>query len=242
MDRFEHFSANFCGRGRLRFDEISSYFHTQGILNDTSIKAQISKWTAQGKLSRVEKGVYEMTDGSREMFRFFTDEKQRRLTEIFIGRYPELKCSVWHSGDLNRLAVHQHFRTFYIFETEADVIDETFYLFRDNGVEVYVAHDGEMIHRYMYDSDNPVVIKKLLSRSPLTHKDSIPHPAIEKVMVDIRADISLFDFFQRADFVDIYKRCFDDYVVNTTKLLNYAERRGCRQKIESLLEIYHIKK
>ena len=96
-------------------------------------------------------------------------------------------------------------------------------------------YDGDILQRYMYNVENPIVIKRLVSRSPLVRNDGILHPALEKVLVDICSDRTLFDFVQGTELGNIYAYALRSYVVNITKLLNYADRRKIRPEIESII-------
>lgn len=235
MNRTTQFRDHFHGYEEITLKEIYSYFHEQEKLNDNNIKVLLSRWTARNILSRVKKGVYKLTDNDSVPFRCTSDKLQKQMAELFMEHYPELKYSVWGSGELNRLTVHQHFRPFYIFETEIDVLEPVFYLFKERKLDVFMSNDGNILQRYMYNLDNPVVLKKLVSRSPLTHDDVLVHPALEKILVDICSDRTLFDFLQGDEVSNIYHNVFKSYPINLTKLLNYAERRNIKTKVESLL-------
>ena len=235
MNRIEHFKEHFKGHREISLNEIFGYFYSKGKTNDKSIRALLSRWTAQDILSRVKKGVYELTDERKRLYKFSADTVQKKTAKLFEAQYPELKYSVWNTDSLNCLMVHQHFASFYLFETEADVQENVFYLFKEHKINVFMADDESILQRYMYDAKEPVVIKKLVSRSPLTRKDKISHPTLEKILVDIFIDQSLFNFAQGAELINIYNKAFYSYVINITKLLGYADRRKAKESISNFI-------
>jgi hypothetical protein len=236
MNRITHFKGHFKDHKKISLDEISKYFDSQGKTNEKSVRSLLSKWIAEGILSRIKKGVYELADDkNKEPYKPLADKVEKKVARLFEEQYPELKYSVWNTGSLNRLMVHQHFSSFYLFEIEADVQDSVFYLFKEHKINVFMADDESILQRYMYDTKEPIVLKKLVSRSPLTRRDKISHPTLEKILVDIFIDQSLFNFAQGVELSNIYNKVFDSYVINITKLLGYADRRKAKDGIRNFI-------
>lgn len=236
MNRIDGFITNFRGCKEISLEDIFEYFHAQGKNNDKSIRSLITRWTKQGILSRVKKGTYVIQDERKKLFKLSADKTQKELVEIFQDKFPELKYAVWNTSSLNNLMVHQHFSSFYIFETESDILESLFYMFKDNGANAFIANDEDILQRYMYDAVDPVVIKRLITRSPVAKKEGITHPTLEKILVDVFTDRSLFNFAQGAELVNIYTQAFNKYVVNITKLLNYADRRKAKEEIATFIK------
>lgn len=235
MNRATQFRNHFSRYDEIPLKEIYDYFHEQENLNDDNIKVLLSRWTARNILFRVKKGIYKLADKGYVPFRLSSDKLQKQIAELFCEQYPELKYSVWNTGALNRLTVHQHFNSFYVFETDADILENVFYMFKEQNLDVFMLYDGDILQRYMYNVENPIVIKRLVSRSPLVRNDGVLHPALEKVLVDIYSDSTLFDFVQGSELENIYANALRSYMVNITKLLSYADRRKIRPEIESII-------
>lgn len=235
MNRATQFRNHFSRYDEIPLKEIYDYFHEQENLNDDNIKVLLSRWTARNILFRVKKGIYKLADKGYVPFRLSSDKLQKQMAELFCEQYPELKYSVWNTGALNRLTTHQHFNSFYVFETDADILESVFYMFKEWNLDVFMLYDGDILQRYMYNVENPIVIKRLVSRSPLVRNDGVLHPALEKVLVDICSDRTLFDFVQGTELGNIYANALRSYVVNITKLLSYADRRKIRPEIESII-------
>jgi hypothetical protein len=131
--------------------------------------------------------------------------------------------------------IHQPFDSYYIFETESDILDSVFFLFKDNGYNAFITPDENTINKYINGVDNAIIIKKLVTRSPIAQKDTIFYPTIEKILVDIFIDQTFFQFAQGTELANIYNESFRIFAVNLTKLLNYAERRKAKEGIVAFI-------
>lgn len=235
MNRIDNFIEEFRNHKEISLKEIFDYFYSQDMTNDKSITALLSRWTKQGILFRVKRGGYVLTNERKKLFKLSADKTEKRLAKIFETKYPELKYVVWHTDCLNRLMIHQHFSPFYIFETESEILESVFYLFKDNKLNVFMGGNEDDLQMYMYNTDNPIILRKLISRSPLVKKEKVSHPEIEKILVDIFIDRKLFNFIQDSELDHIYNAVFEDYVVNISKLLNYADRRKAKVNIQNYI-------
>ncbi len=80
-----------------------------------------------------------------------------------------------------------------------------------------------------------ILVKPIISESPVFEEDGILIPELEKLLVDHVADkefASLPDAAIRREF----QRAFELYPVNTSRLLRYAGRKGKKEEIRELVE------
>ena len=87
--------------------------------------------------------------------------------------------------------------------------------------------------RYISGSD-AIIIRPLISESPLQLVEGINTPTIEKVLVDIVGDVE-FSFLQGSEINYVYTTIFERHNVNKKKLLRYASRRGRKEEVEKLI-------
>jgi hypothetical protein len=81
------------------------------------------------------------------------------------------------------------------------------------------------MERYISEGDDAVVIKPAISRSPIQLVKKIPVPTLEKILVDIFCDETIFYFYKGTELINIYNYALKKYAINFTVLLNYAGRR-----------------
>ena len=124
-------------------------------------------------------------------------------------------------------------------ETNRDAVETIFNLLKDNGKTVYLKPDKNLIYHYIDLGEQAFFIKPLISESPLQIIDDIPSPTIEKILVDIHKDKDFF-YLQGAESNYIFENAFNLFIINETKLLRYASRRGIREVINSQLNLLKL--
>ena len=82
---------------------------------------------------------------------------------------------------------------------------------------------------------NAIILKKLITKSPIQTIDDVPTVTLEKVIVDIYSEKKLFEAFQGSELLHIINNAVEKYAINTKTLLNYANRRSKREEIEVYL-------
>ena len=81
------------------------------------------------------------------------------------------------------------------------------------------------------------VVKTINVDTPLFKKksDVFCYPRLETLLVDIIADKFLFDLYS-SEIENIYKNALKKYAIKINRLLRYADKKGVKAKIMSLLE------
>jgi hypothetical protein len=106
--------------------------------------------------------------------------------------------------------------------------------------------DEKTIDLYIAESEQPVIIKKLLTRAPLSKKTEknikFYIPTIEKILVDLFTEEMLFYSVQGSELMHIYETAISRYTINFTKLFSYAKRRGREQDIKQFItnHMFHL--
>ena len=106
-------------------------------------------------------------------------------------------------------------------------------------MDPYLNPDETVITLYISESANPVIIKKMITRSPIQKQKekriNIYLPMLEKILVDLFADDRIFYYYQGSELINIYKNAIKKYTLNYTKLFSYARRRERELEIKRFL-------
>ena len=108
--------------------------------------------------------------------------------------------------------------------------------------------DDKLINFYIAESNSPVVIKKLITRSPISKRTekrvTLYTPLLEKILVDIFSEEKLFSYLQGSELIHIYKNALSNYTINFTKLFSYAKRRERENDIRQFMtnHMHHLVK
>jgi len=163
-----------------------------------------------------------------------------KLTRKMLEKYQEIKYCIWETDWLNEFSLHQSSKRILIIEIEKDFVESLYYHLKDNfNHDLYVNPDNKVIDFYISESNYPVIIKKLITRSPIgkriENKVKLSTPLLEKMLVDLYIEEKLFYFCQGSELVHIYENAIKNYTINFTKLFSYAKRREREKEIKSFI-------
>ena len=193
----------------------------------------VSQQQIKNGASVVQTGFYR----PNRTFMPLIDEGIQSLNAVLTKDFPLLDNCIWTTEWLNQWTIHQNVRAYTIIEVEDDACESVFYHLRDKGFKnVFLKPDALLMERYVSDAENPIIIQKLLGRSPLIsvkidNTASVTVPKLEKILVDIYCDSVLFAAYKGHEQDQIFKRVFKNYAVDLTTFLAYAERRKRKTQI-----------
>lgn len=172
-----------------------------------------------------------------------------KLTKKLNYRFEDVKYCIWETNLLNEFSQHQSSKRILIIETKRDFLDSFFYELKEiyKG-DVFLTPDKKTINFYVAESIQPIVIKRLITRSPISKrtekKIKFYTPLLEKILVDVFAEDKLFYYSQGSELVHIFENALKSYDINFTKLLSYAKRRERYTDIKMFLSnnMHHLVK
>lgn len=164
-----------------------------------------------------------------------------KISKILSENFNNTTYSIWSTEWLNEFAQHQSGKKLIIIEVEKQMETSVFYTLRDSlKQEIFITPDEKVIDFYISESKTPVIVKKLITRSPI-NKNIVNNrilftPQLEKILVDLYAEDKLLYFYQGSELIHIYENAIKDYTINFTKLLSYAKRREKETEIKQFLK------
>lgn len=120
-----------------------------------------------------------------------------------------------------------------IVEVEKEATQSVFYFLKELNYPVFIEPTEEILEKYLPTDKEAIIIKSLVSESPLQELNNVKTVTIEKLLVDIFSDTVVFTAQQGAELSTIFNTVFDKYTVNQSKILRYASRR---RKKEAFIE------
>ena len=163
-----------------------------------------------------------------------------KIAHELTEKFTEVQFCIWETAWLNEFTQHLTSKSILFIEIEKGFEESLFYELKDSiHKEVFLNPDENTINLYIAESNQPVIIKNLLTRAPLskrTEKKLKFHtPALEKILVDLFAEERLFYFLQGSDLISIFENAFTRYSINFTRLFSYAKRRKREQAIKQFI-------
>ena len=189
-------------------------------------------------IKSIKRGLY--TISYKPKYKPVLSSELIKLTKKVQEKFQDVKYCIWETDWLNEFSQHQTSKRTLIIEIEKDFVESLYYYLKDTFKhDLYLNPDNKAIEFYISESDFPVVIKKLITRSPIgkrtENKLKVSTPLLEKILVDLFAGEKLFYFYQGSELMHIYENAINNYTINFTKLFSYARRREREQEIKSFI-------
>lgn len=148
---------------------------------------------------------------------------------------PHAELSIAHTTWFNEFMVHQVFRTYLIIEVEKGATTTVFNRLSEWGKRAFLNPTREVFEYYIANTEDPIIIKPLISESPLTELENIKAATLEKLLVDCVSDTVVYGA-QHQEVSGIFESAMKKYALNLSKLKRYAGRRNKMEEINELLK------
>lgn len=189
-------------------------------------------------IKTLKRGLYTISYKSRYMPSFSLEllKVAKKINE----KYDKVKYCIWDTEWLNEFSQHQASKRIQIIEIEKEFVESLYYHLKDNfKFDLYLNPDEKVIEFYISESTYPIIIKKLITRSPVKivkkNKVKLAIPHLEKILVDLYSEEKLFYFYQGFELRHIYENAIANYTIDFTRLFSYAKRRKKENEIKSYL-------
>lgn len=182
-----------------------------------------------GKLRRIGRGLY--STQTKTAYSIKASKKVRSLYRSLHKDFPFADFCLY-DGLLLMPLLHDLSpnSTIYI-ETNRDVMESVFnHLGQKYQGRLFLAPTKEMTSKYIDLAQENIIIKPLITESPLTEDDGVPMPTLEKILVDTRVDADFF-YLHGYENLEMLRTAIAHYDVNQTRLLRYADRRNEKENI-----------
>jgi len=146
-----------------------------------------------------------------------------------------LDICIWSTQWVGQWMLHVPGTFETIIEVEKDSEENVFYFVSESRNNVFINPKRELLNRYAKSSEPVIIIKNLVTGSPLQKKDNVQIPTIEKIIVDLIADKELYSTYQGRDLDSILENAFKYNTINEDKLFRYAKRRKKVDTVKNLI-------
>lgn len=218
---------------RISIDELRNYFKkTDPAIPDSTIRWRIHDLVSQSVLSRIGHGLYTLS--SVKQYEPDLSAKVLRIARFIHKDFPTTAYCSWDSGMINEFAQHISANPFILVDVERDVAESVFYRLKDQFKGVFLRPEESLIQNILPDFQWPIVVRYLTTESPISLVKNISTVSIEKLLADIFCDME-FNYLAGSECRSIFTNAYYKYLVNESKLLRYAARKGRREDLQTYL-------
>lgn len=202
--------------------------------SNNTINIYLSRLKKEGIINAPSRGIYEMN--SKTLFQPNISNDLRRIFNKVKREFPYITLCVWDTVWLNDFMRHQPFKHYIVLEVEKDASESVFTFLTETMKNVFFNPGEEIFDRYIRNHDEVLIVKNVVSESPLLEKEKIVIPTLEKLLVDMLIDTALFSA-QQNEKEFIMKSAMEKVTLNELKMRRYAIRRNREKEINELLNI-----
>lgn len=182
-----------------------------------------------GKLRRIGRGLY-----SSQMKTAYNIKASKKVRSLFRSLHKEFPFADFclYDGSLLAPLLHDLSPNSAIYiETNRDVMESVFNrMIQKYQGRLFLAPTKEMTSKYIDLEQENIIIKPLITESPLTEDNGVPMPTLEKLLVDTRVDADFF-YLHGYENMEMLRTAIAHFDVNQTRLLRYADRRNEKENI-----------
>ena len=216
----------------------SFYLSIEPNIKLTTINWRIYKLVQSGIISRVGRGKFKF--GKSKIYIPEVSSKMKSIYKKLKKEFPYSKTCIWNSSSLNEFMIHQPGRFYLIIEVEKEATLSVFYFLREFYQPVFFEPTNDILNKYLPVDKEAIIIKPLVSESPVQNTNGIDTVSIEKLLVDIFCDGVVFSAQQGAEMQTIFNEALSKYSVNQNRMLRYASRRRKKESFQEYLNTFQI--
>lgn len=232
---YSHFADSSTFSVKDLFDFIKTDFPD---VAEKTISWKINQLKTKGILTHISRGIYSLS--KKAAFIPELSPNLRRIYNKVKKELPFINLCIWDSRWFNEFMVHQLFKYHIVVEVEKEATDSVFNTITDFNKNVFLKPDAEIFRRYIINHQEVIIVKPMISESPLQVFDGIKVPCLEKLLIDCLIDTDLFAA-QQDELDNIYQSVFNKYLINTNKIRRYARRRDRVTEFDNKINSLNIK-
>jgi len=215
-------------------DIVDFYRTTDEQIKPTTIHWRIYLLVQKGVLQRVGRGKFRF--GKPTTYLPEITPKLKSLYNKIRKDFPYSLVCVWYTSVFNEFMQHLMGKFYYLIEVEKDASEAVFYSLKERNLSVFLNPNQSILDKYTPENKDIYIVKTLISEAPTQRIDGICTISIEKMLVDIFCDETLFAAQQGAEMRTIFNEVLSKYTINQSKMLRYADRRKRKIDLNNYLE------
>lgn len=206
---------------------------------DPEINPQTLSWRLydlkrKNFIQEIRRGMY--TVSQKMNYKPFVNERMKEIFKTVSELFDEVKIVIWSTSWINNFSLHQTFHNYIILEAASDVTESLFFKMKEMQIaNVFLKPDQELLSKYAFGEQESVIIKNLITKSPIQKLEGINFPTLKKILVDLFSDEKTFYSYQGHELKEIFRNAIQRYPINYTKLFHYARRRGKEIEVQNYL-------
>ena len=216
-------------------DDIVSFIEELGgSASRKTVVWNVNDLVRHGKATRFGRGIYGFFP--KPQFQQPLSEQAQAACSMLRDKFKYLIVTVTDTGALGQFMNLQPFSAVVVLETKESAAGAVLSALRKDGLEACSKKDFSTFERYI-SSPRYFVVRPELSVNPkLPQRANIRAANLEKILVDLVCDETIYGQYQGEELLNIYKNATESFAVNYSQLLKYAAARKKKAPVLEMLK------
>lgn len=208
-------------------DDLWNWISTKAKYSRNTVTCLLYRLVETGNIIRVEKGRY-VKAANKTVFKIEPTNEEIALVKKIKDKYPFAPLCIYNGAALSPLQHHLSANNITYIETDRSAVESIFNYLREDDDKVWLAPDSDFVYKYIDLAKGGLIVKPLVTESPVQTVNGVTTPTLEKLLVDITKDPD-FTYLQGTEAKRMLENADSMYVINKSRLNRYARRRGIKQ-------------
>lgn len=223
-------------RGPFRRKDLSAWLGEKSIPVGSGLQTQLDRLVASGRLIKTGWGKYRLSDSAKPRLQLALKPETKELAQYLKKRYPLADFCVWDAASVIPFMLHVPNIKMVIVDVER-LLEQSFPdAIREKYPNMMVLPNPTKEEFIKFGSTRDcIILHTLTTEAPIDTFEGLSVPTAEKMLVDIFLNPE-FEFLRGSELTRIYQEVFSDFDISRSRLLRYARRRYCEEKIQHLID------
>lgn len=224
--RIQDLKNRFENRDAFSQDELHEFYKEfDPDLKRSTLRWRIYELKKKNVLKSIKRGWYSLH--KKKAWKPSIPEDLRELYQSISNKFPYLTVCVWSTRWLLEFGHHLPVGYLNLIDTGKETEESVFNFLREEfRIPVLLKPTEKEIHAYLDWNRDHLIVRALISQSPLMEIDGVTVPKLEKIIIDLYSDDKLFEVFRGRELQIVYQNLFDQFSINQSTLTRYAMRRN----------------
>ena len=211
-------------------DDIERFYRKENPeISRSAVNWHIKQLVRKGVIRRKNRGIYEF--GITVNYAPLVSDEIIKIQNLVSEKFPLIQFCSWQLSEINRFSQHLINLNIVLIDVEKDAVNYVYYFLKEHYPRVMLATN---LYSDISEFNEQIIVRRLISHSPLQKQDNIYLPTLEKFLVDIAFDKEFFSF-QGYEILRIYENALEKYTANQSKMLRYASRKHKKEETVELI-------
>jgi hypothetical protein len=230
LERMKIFENQF-----VTLDEIYRRENASKNSDRIALRVAITRLVKKGSIFSCGRGVYGFF--SKPCYLPTQSPSVKKIAEVLNYNFPYLEFTFTDTSFLSEFMNLQPFSTIILIEVQAGAINPIISTLQKSNIMAFALQDYPNIERYIKNDILILFRPTKSSNPPSLTLEKIKFAGLEKILVDLVCDRTIFDQYQEHELENIYQNVTRKYVVNYSRLLKYAKARNRKKDCIDLLNV-----